>query len=258
LRSGFGGAIKAMDTINVLRAREEFRTGRPLKHLLLVGGLFVVWVLIVSPFAFRWLFDAFGIAAAAFAYFVVLQKQPLFLACPNCGKVIASNTPWVCGECETRNLNTAKFPFINQCESCGVEPKAYKCHHQNCGRLIFLGPDRQTENYAYFASAAPPPAVDKTIAQKREIEEKKNEILLERLDQKLRELKGQDKNLSGQGKFAEALEEAKQFVTELRLVDMVVEAQKRANREECKGDEEEIICRDLAAEAWGRRKKGEE
>jgi hypothetical protein len=247
-----------MDTTNVLRAREEFRAGRPLKQLALVVSLFVVWVLLVAPFPFRWLFDCFGIAAAAFVYFVVLRKQPLLLECPNCGKVVSSNTPWVCGFCGAKNSDTLKFPFINQCASCGIEPKAYRCHHRDCGRLIFLGPDRQAENYACCASTAPTPTIDKAVSQTREIQEKKNEIILEQLDQRLRQLKDHGKGEGKKFEFAKTLEDVKQFVTEQRLVDLAVQEQKRANREECKGDEEEIIRRDLAAEAWGRRQKAEE
>jgi len=33
-----------------------------------------------------------------------------------------------------------------------VEPKAYKCHHDGCGELIFLGSDRQKENFAHCAT----------------------------------------------------------------------------------------------------------
>jgi hypothetical protein len=179
-----------MDNTNVLRAREEFRAGRPLKQLALVVSLFVVWVLLVAPFPFRWLFDGFGIAIAAFMYFVVLRNQPLLLECPDCGKVISSSTPWICGFCGRKNSDTLKFPFINQCASCGVEPKAYKCHHQNCGRLIFLGLDRQGENYACSASV-PAPVVDKRATQAIEIEEKKNQIALEKLEQALKAVKGQ-------------------------------------------------------------------
>ena len=45
------------------------------------------------------------------------------------------NTPWVCGFKECSNHNTISFPFLNCCENCHAEPKAYECHH--CGKVIF-------------------------------------------------------------------------------------------------------------------------
>jgi hypothetical protein len=50
--------------------------------------------------------------------------------------------------CGAHNLHTDDFPFVGRCETCRAEPKAYQCHHEHCGRLIFFTKDRQEINFA--------------------------------------------------------------------------------------------------------------
>jgi hypothetical protein len=56
---------------------------------------------------------------------------------------------WMCGACSAKNEHVDDFPFVHRCESCGVEPKAYRCHYEECGKLIFLTKDELVRNYAY-------------------------------------------------------------------------------------------------------------
>jgi hypothetical protein len=55
----------------------------------------------------------------------------------------------MCGACQAKNEHVDDFPLVHRCESCGIEPKAYRCHHDDCGKLIFLTKDELVRNYAY-------------------------------------------------------------------------------------------------------------
>src|ERR1044071_5454799 len=124
---------------NPLTARLWFRLREPVNWVIaillfavgyfllmpLVGG-FVAWIICVG---------------AAFCLFFGLQKRPIGIRCTNCRKFLKTNTPWVCGFKQCRNDQTDDFPFVNRCQHCEAEPKAYKCHH--CGELIYFTEDRQ-------------------------------------------------------------------------------------------------------------------
>jgi hypothetical protein len=88
------------------------------------------------------------VLAGAYFLFTLWDKRPIQIRCPNCCKIVSSSTPWVCKACGVKNMDTVNFPFVNKCEACGVEPKAYRCHHNNCGEMIFFSEDQDETNYA--------------------------------------------------------------------------------------------------------------
>ena len=94
------------------------------------------------------------ILAAYCLFFYVLDKRAIRIVCPHCGRYIETNTPWICGnkECGYQNNHVDAFPFIYKCERCGYYPKAYKCHHGDCRKLIFFTEDRQETGYARCAT----------------------------------------------------------------------------------------------------------
>lgn len=94
---------------------------------------------------------AYVISAAIVFYIfkTFLNNRPLRITCDHCGKIILSNTPWVCGFKGCKNEQPNYFPFLYECEHCHAQPKAYRCHHKKCGKLIFLTEDHLTSNYAF-------------------------------------------------------------------------------------------------------------
>jgi len=87
------------------------------------------------------------------------------------------------------------FPFVYHCEHCGVEPKAYQCHHNNCGGIIFLSKDKLTTLCATLIrpekkSAPPPPkkgpVVDKITQENETIRETEYKLRKAELDLKLK------------------------------------------------------------------------
>jgi hypothetical protein len=153
------------------------------------------WVVsTISPSFFAMLVaDAIALGVVYFLY-TLWHKRAIGLDCNHCGKYIASNTPWVCGFCKAPNTNANEHPFVGKCERCGNEPKAYKCHHQDCGKLIFLTPDMLEMNYAYCLNspAEIPKPDEKTKTLERhatERRDKEHQLAMAELDAKSKELK---------------------------------------------------------------------
>jgi predicted RNA-binding Zn-ribbon protein involved in translation (DUF1610 family) len=161
-----------------ITAKRQFRF-RPLINFSGALLVFVVVAFIVAPFPYAWIIDAVLIAILFFLYFYVLDKRAINFDCPNCGEHIATNTAWTCGNCSAGNLNGDDFPFINRCQHCGVEPKAYQCHHKNCGELIFLGRDKQQTGFARAFTVA-----GNDVLTER-AKERERQIALADLDEKL-------------------------------------------------------------------------
>jgi hypothetical protein len=117
--------------------------------------------------------DTISIGIAFCVYFFVLDKRTIGIKCPHCTKYILTNTPWICGVCQKKNLQTNEFPFIHRCEhkDCGQEPKAYKCHHDGCGELIFLTKDESSRNYAFCINPPTEPAEEEV--ERSDFERKK-------------------------------------------------------------------------------------
>lgn len=146
--------------------------------------------------------DAIALGVAYYFY-IIWDKRPVQLACPNCEKIISSNTPWVCSVCKRVNTNTTEFPFVHKCGNpeCGVEPKSYRCHHQDadgkaCREIIFLSDDEDRTNYAYAVNSPTEvkPPDERTVKRQAHDdtkEDKTHEIELTELDLKLKKIKDQ-------------------------------------------------------------------
>jgi hypothetical protein len=82
---------------------------------------------------------------------VIWHMRPFRIRCPECRKIVLSNTPWVCGFCKEPNSNAVEHSLLDKCAHCGNEPKSYRCHH--CEGLIFFSDDRDVINYAFCINA---------------------------------------------------------------------------------------------------------
>jgi len=160
--------------------------------------IFVLCLFALLAFAFKqflspgyaWLADAVAIAILYFLFFSIWDKRAIKICCPHCFKYIRSNTPWICGFCNKKNVYTDEFPFLHRCEheGCGAEPRAYKCHHDDCGKLIFLTEDHLKENYASRADAPVEDRSKQEMAfQEQEKRAKEHEITMVELNTKLDE-----------------------------------------------------------------------
>jgi hypothetical protein len=64
---------------------------------------------------------------------------------------------WNCGYCDFPNRRTSLFSFLNKCQECGKEPKAYLC--PSCEEINFLDRDMDASNPArLFVEAKKLPA----------------------------------------------------------------------------------------------------
>ena len=162
-------------------------------NMAVVGGTFLVGALLLA-LLFSWLFpgtfllvlliDSIGLGIAYY-YYTVWEKQPIRFCCPKCTKIISSNTPWVCPECKEPNRNANEYPFVSECQHCGAEPKAYKCHHRekekDCGEMIFLSEDEDATSYAYrLNSPSEAPKPDEHQEKMKKMGETKQEKLAKR------------------------------------------------------------------------------
>jgi hypothetical protein len=150
-------------SLNQKSGRTRFKL-RTLNNFILACAIFAPLALIFAliwadRIMLAWLADAITITILFFAYRIFWNKRAIWIRCPHCEKKIGSNTPWVCGACDAKNENPDDFPFLHRCQSCGVEPKAYQCHHlkndeKPCRKLIFLTDDESMRNYAYCLNPA--------------------------------------------------------------------------------------------------------
>ena len=149
---------------NPLWARFWFKLRGVINWATVIIGLILI-VFILQEFMPYWVADVIAITLMFCLYFFVLNKWAIDIRCPSCFRILKSNTPWICGYKFCRNENVDNFPFISRCQHCGTEPKSYKCHHSECGQLIFFTNDRQKTNYATFISSSsnlpPPPSKPK-------------------------------------------------------------------------------------------------
>ena len=138
-----------MQTRDPLQARQWFKLRAPINWALSIV-IFIPLVFVLQTLFSFLIADIIAIALIFCFFFFYLHKRAIAIECPHCGKYIETNTPWVCAVCGTKNLRVDDFPFVNRCENpaCGYEPKAYQCHHLDCGELIFLSPDKSGLNFA--------------------------------------------------------------------------------------------------------------
>jgi hypothetical protein len=152
-----------------------------LASILFPGSLAMVFVDVIGLACAYWLFNFLG-------------SRPIGFDCNHCGKYVTSNTPWVCGFCKQTNQNANEFPFVHKCEHCGNEPKAYKCHHADCGGLIFLTRDMLKINYAYCLNSPteipkPDERAEKLKTDQERLQDKQNERDMAKLDEELKGIK---------------------------------------------------------------------
>jgi hypothetical protein len=173
---------------------------RTLNNFVLAIAIFlplaVIFALLWSDrIMLAWLSDAVAIAVLFFIYHGFWNRRSIWITCLKCKRKISSKTPWVCGACGVKNENPDDFPFLHRCQSCGVEPPSYQCHHadQNgepCGKLIFLTDDESLRNYAYCLNPAFDTAEGKTDEKGYEKEKRWREykISLTRLDTEIKQV----------------------------------------------------------------------
>jgi hypothetical protein len=140
--------------------------------------------------------DVIALGIAYIVFFHILAKRAIAITCPHCNGYIETNTPWRCGNpnCQQNNERVDDFPFVYHCEHCGVEPKAYQCHHNQCGKIIFLSKDKLTTLCATLIrsggkSAPPPrknPAADKIVQENEAIRETEYKLRKAKLDLELK------------------------------------------------------------------------
>jgi hypothetical protein len=236
--------IQEIDVANTSTLEESPLTGkqrferRTFKNWLIT---FAVFIVVVTPVAFisTELTLAVAVLAGAGVYYVHfyrLERRPVGIRCPHCSGYVLTNTFWKCGFKQCINENTDKFPFVNRCEHCGNEPKAYQCHH--CNEPIFLTDDKDKLNYAsrvdaesqkprvptkapVSAPVAPKPETEEEIHSKKKREiQRETELAHER---RLRNLEVGEERLAEMAakgpeekslveEFEEALKEEKSFL----------------------------------------------
>jgi hypothetical protein len=177
------------DSTDPLTARSRF-VSRTFANCIRLAAVFLVSIIPLSwlvsglypGFAPMLVVDALVLGGVYYLH-LLWEKRPVKIRCGQCGKIISSSTPWVCGVCGTKNTDTEHFPFMFKCKNkdCGTEPKAYRCHHQDCGAMIFLTEDEDATNYAHNVnSPAEMPPRDQHADELRSLREKKERILEER------------------------------------------------------------------------------
>lgn len=175
--------------VNPLNAKFWFRV-RTIVDFAITALICAFAVLIFTQFLPTWLADSVAIVLSMFLYAVVVSKRPIKVRCPNCQNIVLTNVPWVCGFCGATNKKPESFPFVHRCEQCGAEPKAYMCHHRNCGELIFLSVDHLESNFAYCMNtrAAPDPNARKTQRVEERLE-KEHALQVEELEAKIEDIR---------------------------------------------------------------------
>jgi hypothetical protein len=183
-------------TCNQYTARAWFKARKTINLAIVFIG-FVLLVFVLQTLMYPLIADVIALAIAYVAFFHILAKRAIAITCPHCKGFIETNTPWKCGNpnCLENNEQVDEFPFVYHCEHCGVEPKAYKCHHNNCGEIIFLSKDKLATLCATLIkpekkSAPPPPKkdpfVDKISQENETIRETEYKLRKAKLDLELK------------------------------------------------------------------------
>lgn len=168
-----------------LDARARYRASRLLCGILLLVALFICICFVSWLITSFW--DSFFLWFAeplVFAFFIYVyyfyEVRGISFECPNCHQIIsASETPWVCGECDFINKSPRRFPVVDKCGRCSHEPKAYKCHHQDCQKFIFFSEDRDPVNPAKRYTPSFDEVQRKTDEQAAEAQRKHEDALRE-------------------------------------------------------------------------------
>lgn len=243
-----------MQTYAPLQARQWFKLRAPVNWAITIV-VFIPLVFLLQNMLPVFIADVIAIALVFCLFFFFLHKRAIAIECPHCGKYIGTNTPWVCGVCGTKNLRVDDFPFVNRCENkeCGCEPKAYKCHHFDCGKLIFLSNDQSEINYAQCVNMpekSRPVKENKTRDQVAGLHEgiivTKLEVEKARLDI---EYKGLKAELEPQKKKT-AFEELEEYYKGMMGNEDAAKKWKAAIDEEFKTNDDERKKRHLVVNQW--------
>src|SRR5689334_5183142 len=126
-----------------LESRRRFKA-RSFENMAILIAIFVPLVMGISQTVSGVLPVLIGDALCiVFVYYLycMWNRRPIKVRCDSCRGVLSSNTPWVCGFCKEPNRNANEYPFVYECGHCHDEPKAYRCHHHDCNKLVFLSED---------------------------------------------------------------------------------------------------------------------
>jgi len=154
-----------------------------------------------------------------YVFFFFLEGRSIDLECNHCGKHINGNTPWRCGICKQGNERTKTFPFVHRCQHCSDEPKAYKCHHEGCGKLNYLTRDSLAKGFASWigddskSSTPSDPDAPKSESESETPEDIAQRIQKARLQAEFEKQKQQQEDLKNphaarQRKMTERMDEA--------------------------------------------------
>jgi len=180
---------------NQYTARGWFKARKTINLAVVFIG-FVVLLFILQNFIHPLIADLILIGIAYIVFFHVLAKRAIAITCPRCDAHIETNTPWTCGNfsCRQDNLQVDDYPFVYQCQHCGVEQKAYEC--PRCGDAIYLSRDRIKNICATIIkprpkSEPPPPKTDPEAEKRRKQQQEKSDlehdVEMARLKAKLKE-----------------------------------------------------------------------
>jgi len=227
---------------------------RPLANyvfcLIIFTAVAVLFSLVASGFLL-WLADAGAIAVLFYLNFYVLEKRGIRIRCPHCTKYIATNVPWICGFCEKRNDNIDAFPFIHRCEHCSAEPRSYKCHHRNCGKLIFLTDDHLEENFARCVSTPIPDETEaETNLQAREKRKMEHELIMAELSAKLNLVKEKSEFMKKKSPRAKKEESFESFHGGVMAAREIAREKKTAIADKYKDDPEMLQWSTEAVDEW--------
>ena len=201
---------------------------RLFENMLVIAGVFVVSVFVFSiicaqvfpsPMVPMLVIDVVALLAACYFY-KVWERRAIRLVCGECQRIISSNSAWVCSVCKKANVHANEFPFVHKCEHCGAEPKAYRCHHKDCGKMIFLTDDHDSTDFAYRVNSDAPMSESEKEAAARTSKMQKAEDQKQEMRQMI-DMKNSEKELVD---LHEQLE-AKKKKTPEEILDKELESQ---------------------------------
>lgn len=131
------------------------------------------------------------------------RKKSFGFKCPECGKHLTDQTPWVCGFCDGENINPAEHSFLQECKHCETPPQAFQCYH--CGKPVFFDASRDSRHCAY---KIPLPQPGETQEQAKARRKNEREALRTEHEEKLESIRRETQLLE---------ELAKKHVVEQRL-----------------------------------------
>lgn len=250
--------LEKMQTCDPLTARQWFKL-RTATNWAVTIVVFIPLVFVLQNFVPLFIADVIAIAVAFCLFFFFLHKRAIGIKCsnPKCGKYIETNTPWICGFKQCRNDQVDDFPFVNRCQHCGAEPKAYKCHH--CGELIFFTEDQLKINFAKCVNLPVKGKPFKKDKDSESIEKYSKDIQVTELQVKKAkldlELKGVKEYLDPKKEKTqrEILEESISNFEDRNLSGAeIVERKKAENAKKFKNNPAELERQNLLVDQWAR------